>query len=233
MPLNNNATPILTSTAAYASRPAAGTAGNLFLPSDGYTVQRDTGAAWVPWGPVLPLTQPPAVASWTWRNQGSATATDDAGAVVLKTITAGINLRILELSAPTPPYTRTASMLFTGDTNGQCGLCWTDGTKVVGFIFSIVGGVPTLGVYKYTNVTTFSATYTTASVPLMVGGPVLLQISDDNTNRLCRISGDKKNWYEVHSVARTDFLTPTTIGWLVDGGTSSVKPAVATLVSWE
>jgi len=37
-------------TLAQASRQAAAKAGRLFLPSDGFTIQRDTGAACVPWG---------------------------------------------------------------------------------------------------------------------------------------------------------------------------------------
>ena len=45
-------------TAAYGSRPAAGNDGDLFLPNNGFYLERDTGAAWVPWGPIHPLTAP-------------------------------------------------------------------------------------------------------------------------------------------------------------------------------
>src|SRR5258707_1057386 len=57
------------STGSEASIPGASTAGNLYLPNDGFWQQRDTGTAWVPWGPLYPLTDPAIKAPTTWVNQ--------------------------------------------------------------------------------------------------------------------------------------------------------------------
>lgn len=71
--------------------------GNLFLPNNGYQWYRDTGVAFAPWGPIFPLTSPGLLSTWTWRNQGSATAADSNGGVVLSVASeAGNNLHILE-----------------------------------------------------------------------------------------------------------------------------------------
>jgi hypothetical protein len=218
---------------AYGALPAAATAGRLGLLSDAYALWRDTGAAWAPWGPIMPLTKPPALASFTWRNQGSASAADDAGAIVLQTPTAQISFKILEISAPTPPYTITAMILGAGGILSNWGLCWTDGTKIACMIVDVNGNDPRIGSHKFNSVTSFSATYTSLLIPHGAKPALWLQVSDDNTNRICRFSNDGKNWYQVHSVGRTDFLTPTTVGWFADGGASSTQPTIATLLSWK
>ena len=70
-----------TFTDTYANEPAAGNDGDLFLPSNGFHLERDTGAAWVPWGPIFPMTKPPALSTWAWINQGTATADETNGGI--------------------------------------------------------------------------------------------------------------------------------------------------------
>jgi hypothetical protein len=41
----------------YATRPAAGTAGRLFLPTDDTGIERDTGSTWNRYGPIFPITK--------------------------------------------------------------------------------------------------------------------------------------------------------------------------------
>ncbi len=79
---------VVGSYAAYASRPAAGTAGRVFVPSDGLTTFVDSGSAWRPIinGSVVG-TQPPAAASFTLVQSTGltnvATLTDQTGALKL------------------------------------------------------------------------------------------------------------------------------------------------------
>lgn len=54
----------------FASRPAAGTPGRIFLPSDGLFLERDNGAAWEKFGPIWPVT--PAVRA-AWRRLATTT----------------------------------------------------------------------------------------------------------------------------------------------------------------
>ena len=42
----------------YANRPAAGTPGRIFLPTDGIFIERDNGSTWDKFGPIWPMTPP-------------------------------------------------------------------------------------------------------------------------------------------------------------------------------
>ena len=46
-----------------ASRPAAGTPGRIFLPTDGLFLERDNGSTWEKFGPIWPMTPPVAAIS--------------------------------------------------------------------------------------------------------------------------------------------------------------------------
>jgi hypothetical protein len=70
-------------TGTFASRPAAGNAGTLYLPTDSPIAFRDNGTSWVGFGPVLPLDTPPAANTFTIRQTGSnATLVDDKGGLL-------------------------------------------------------------------------------------------------------------------------------------------------------
>jgi hypothetical protein len=62
--------PTLTGTTSALPAAAAGNANQLYIPTDGPIWQRSSGSVWSPFGPVFPFTTPPAMASWTWVNQG-------------------------------------------------------------------------------------------------------------------------------------------------------------------
>jgi hypothetical protein len=82
----------------------------VYIPTDGPIWQRSSGSVWTPFGPVFPFTKPPAVASWTWVNQGSATAVDSNAGVYLQCDAVNTdNYRILVKTAPSTPYTITAA----------------------------------------------------------------------------------------------------------------------------
>lgn len=219
-------------TGTYASRPAAGTSGRIYLPTDGYSLAADTGAAWLPYGPIMPLTQPPALASWTQTNIGTATVADQRGGVLISTPTPVTSMKMLTLAAPATPYTLTALMIPTMGTSGQYGMCWSNGTAVVSFGVDVSANIPRFTNFKFTNPTTFSASYQTVNMPHMAQ-PMYMQISDDGTNRICRFSKDGDDYYQIHSIGRTDFLTPTQVGWYAEGGTSATQPAIVLLVSWK
>lgn len=222
-----------THTSAYGSRPSASNAGDLFLPSDGYNVQRDTGAAWVPWGPLFSFTEPPAVSGFAWVNQGAATGADSKGAIVMTApASASDNLRILKKTAPATPYTITVAMLPTlaGANYCKAGLCWRESSsgKVIDFGVGY-STVFQLSATKWTNATTYSADY--ASLGMLPLGVIFLRISDDGTNRKCSFSTDGQNFVQVHSVGRTDFMTADEIGLLLNENNANYT-AAATFLSY-
>jgi hypothetical protein len=224
-----------TSKAAYGSRPAVSNDGNLFFPTDGYAVDRDNGTTYDPWGPLFALTRPPALSGFTAVNQGSATADESRGAIeIVAPTSAGDNLRIWKKSAPATPYTITAGLLLTmvGENYVRGGLLWRESSsgKAVSLDFTYGGGWQ-WGVTKWTNSTTYSADY--RLVPGLLMGPVIwLRINDDGTNRKCSVSCDGRNFVQIHSVGRTDFITADEIGFHVNVNNANYQAAM-TLLSWK
>lgn len=224
-----------THTAAYGSRPAAGNPGDLFLPADGMTVERDTGSAWVPWGPVFPLTAP-VDGDFAWVNQGGASVdTTRGGIYLLAPAGAGVNLRIRKKSAPATPYTITAAFLAEGLmlNNPWFGLLFrqsSDG-KIAGFgIQRNTSNTDNLYSVKYADATTFSALYT--GVGYKTSCLYFFRIADDGTNRICSFSCDGQHWQTFHTIGRTDFLTADEVGFWVNAE-QGTWPVGVTLLSWK
>lgn len=205
-------------TSAYASPPASPASGDLWLPSDSAVLLRYSGAAWVPWGPVYPLTIPPT-SGWSWVNQGAATiATTAYGQYLEMRADNNLSLRIRVRSAPGTPYTITVMIVANGPYPALSGYGLVfrqsaDG-KLVNFACGADGTAPgrSLIVQKFSNATTFSASYQTV---VCAEWPRFLRIADDGTNRVCSVSHDGVHFLQVHSVGRTDFLTADEVGFYV------------------
>lgn len=223
-------------TAAYGSRPAASNDGDLFLPNNGVYLERDTGAAWVPWGPLFPFTAP-VDGDFSWTNQGGASVvTTQGGIYLLAPANAGASLRIRRKAAPSTPYTITAAFAASilNLSNQRAGLCFrqsSDG-KLVIFYLLATNAAFTLQTDKFTNETTGSATYSSIAANAMRGPVVFLRIADNGTNRICSYSTDGQNWIQIHSVGRTDFLTADQVGFFVSEESNSVAAGM-TLLSWK
>lgn len=223
------------STGAEAAIPAFGTAGNLYLPNDGYWLQRDSGAAWVPWGPIYPMT-PPIDGDFAWVNQGGASVVTANGGIFLRApAVASANYRIKKKAAPATPYTVTAAItpMSVALNYQQAGILFrqsSDGKFVTfGLEYATAGVV--LAVYKYTGVTAFSASYTSRGF-LQGQQPIWLRITDDGTNRICSWSMDGQNFIQFHSVGRTDFITADEVGFYCNDSTNTYD-AGNLLLSWK
>lgn len=228
-----------THTAVYASRPAASNAGDLFFPSDGFVAERDTGAAWVPWGPLFPFTAP-VDGDFSWVNQGGASVSTTNGGIYLSApASASANGRLRVKTAPATPYVITAAFLpLPGPAN----------TPFFGLVFrqSSDGKLQSWGVHwaltagwafgsaKWTSETAFSAYYTgSPSAVVSLAGPVIwARIADNGTNRIVSYSMDGQNWYAFHTVGRTDFLTADQVGFWIQGNSNNVVNGM-TLLSWK
>jgi hypothetical protein len=220
-------------TAVLASRQAAAKSGRLFLPTNSFYGQRDTGTAWESWGPFWKLT-PPVSGDFSWVNQGAATSDSTYGGLsILAPAAAGQDIKILKKAAPATPYTITACFLINGfraNYNGA-GLCFrqsADGKLVL--LYVSPSEANTIKVAKWNSPTSYSAEYT--GVPAQYDlHPVWLRITDNGTNRICSFSTDGYYWYQVHSVGRTDFLTADEVGFCADA-VNATYPVRITLLSW-
>lgn len=236
----------------YGSRPAPSNDGNLFLPNDGFSIQRDTGAIYTPWGPIFPLVEPDNT-QFAWINQTSggqsAAVAQQKGAIYFSTPkTSGntLNIRVRKKAAPATPYIITAGFLFIGDIFGggasslvnECGLVWRESGSGELVCF-MIGQVANFALRKWNSPTSFNSEYFNHSSSGWCwnhGALIWLRIADDGTNRIASISADGQNFIAVHTVGRTDFLTADEVGIFLrsDGDSAGSHGGIGmTLLSWD
>jgi hypothetical protein len=216
-------------------------AGNLYLPNNGFQLYRDSGAAFVPFGPIFPFTAP-VDGDFAWVNQGGASISTANGGIFLNAPAgAGNNMRIRKKAAPATPYTITAAIVpqLYPEAFANCGLLFrnsgagTISALAVSFSSSTRFGVH-LQSLKLSSPTLFSAAY----VDLIdwghvyKGGVVFIRIADDGTNRICSWSFDGINFLQAHSVGRTDFLTADEVGFYVESNNANSSSGML-LLSWK
>lgn len=226
---------------AFASIPSAGTAGRIQFFTDAAYVARDNGSTWDYWCNSAPCAPATATSFATTVNTTGATFTDQGNGEYVLTGTAdtGVNTRAWVKSIPSAPYTITAliTVYALNGGYGQCGLVLrqsSDG-KLVDFGWTSGNTDTEHGIIaqKMTSPTATSANYTlnapyyfASSTAIFAGIPLWLRIVDNNTNRILSISPDGVTWLEVHSVSRTDFLTPDQVGFYCDSQLSNKKPVM-------
>lgn len=227
-----------------ASIPAsARVTGDLYRASDSFYRHRWNGSAWVPEGPTWQFTEP-VDGDFAWINQGDATKSTANGGVILYNPAQGAgshNWRIRKKTAPSTPYTIKTAMKVGWNPNiaGQVyfALLWRDNsgnliTHGGYFNSSPSGSVDTtvFVIYKWTSPTAFSAAYLTSwgQVPT---GLIWLGIEDNGTDRKCLWSMDGYTWFTLHTVSRTDFLTPTEIGFALNTSASGSDGSLS-LLHW-
>lgn len=240
-----SSTPVATVTrGTYASRPAAGTAGNLYFCTDSPMVFLDTGAAWVQHGPFFSYTAPPLVSTFSAVNAGGrTTTTTDSKGGILMVATDGANAddyRLIKKSTPGAAHTLIVHLLPSLEplNYSGAGVCWRA---------SSTGNAQFYGVIVNTNNAVLicrnesasgngaSPTFTTgtdlSSISLMntasLGAGLWLKLADDGTtNRTFSVSTDGINWMVTATTGRTTTITPNEVGlWITPrattGGTST------------
>jgi hypothetical protein len=211
------------STGTTASLPAAGTAGRLYLPTDGPYIYQDNGSSWGAFGPVYALT-PPVSGNFSWVNQGDATLDTSNGAMTIVCPSSNGSAeshRLRVLSIPSAPYTATFGLMMNfPNPSSQLVLCGptlrlSGSGQFITFSFRTDSGDLNFTLDKYTNATTYSGSSYVASAQklnFLNGSITWLRIQDDNVNRIFSISKDGYHFQQVFSVGRTDFITPDQIG---------------------
>lgn len=209
-----------------ANIPTAGTPGALFLPSDGYLLQGDSGAAWFAY-PIhsFKCTAPPAVSSLTAVNSIAQNTLTERGDKTLSVLQVGAGgsstYNTAYLTAlPGGNYTFTVGVklnFLRPNNNTYCGITLADGTnaassKLVPFLFNNTSSIPNIALQKWNTVTSWSADYikegySTTTLPFL-----FMQFVDDGTYRYYKLSGDGVLFHTIYRQSRTDFCTPTHAG---------------------
>lgn len=218
----------ITTTGTIASETTAGfTTGDLFFPSDSFYLDR-LASTWKAWGPIFAFTKP-IDGDFTWVNQGSATVTTQGGIILSVAAESGVSIHSRVKTTPGTPYTITAFILPTILNAGGVGLCWRDSGTSKLTLAQIA--IASIGLYDFTNDTTFSATIV-SPVSLMFPGGVWIQIADNGTNKSLSYSGDGYTWVVLNSRTRTSFFTPNQVGFYINNTANNYAIAQA-LLSWK
>ena len=218
-------------TGAYASR-SAYKAGTLYLADDGYSLGRDTGAAFADWGPLFPITLPPAYSSWTWVNQGTATGGNAGGSVYVNApAVGGTNWRVLIRAAPgSTPWTAVLafSALFHQAGNTRSGLVVynNSSTKMVTFGPSCDGA---RSVDQWSSPTAFAGGGSAFTPCYEMRCPLIFyQVVNDGTNLTFSLSPDNANWIQINQQTLASFIGSVThIGFGMDSEGNSYNGIVS------
>lgn len=239
------------SSGAFGSRPAAGTAGRLYLASDAPLLSYDNGSAWSNFqlgSP--PLTVPPAVSTFTAINAGgrTTTSTDSYGGILMVATdgTTAEDYRLRKKTAPVAAYTFTVHMVPTlpeGNYPGA-GICWRASATgntiffgVLGYASTGFGGLSLMCRYCTASSAGASPTFTSSADKVAIeglpfagtGGIWLRMIDDLATTRTFQISADGINFVTILSEARTTSITPDEIGlWIAPRVASNGATTAAT-----
>lgn len=227
----------------YANLPAAAKAGRIYIPNNSfYDLLYDNGSSWDHIVRGKKVT-PPVLGDFTWTNQGSATTVTTNGGIYLSTPNEADNNRFLRLAYPSAPFTRTLCCIphVPIGTAGypNCGIVITDGTKVislgVGWRQDATAGPNNVRgsffeVIRWSTVSTFNAE--SFVYPGSYFAPIWLRFNDNNTDRLYQVSYDGTNFTEVFSETRTNYFTPTHIGFYVNSAGGSIYTGI-TVLGWD
>jgi hypothetical protein len=212
-------------------------AGNLYIPSNGFGLYRDNGAAFVPFGPLFPFTAPDN-SQFTWINQTSGSvsgsvSTTNGGIFLRAPAVGGENWRLRAKAVPgSTPYQVTAAFVYYApNTAFPAAGIWIGDSGTTPKFYAFVRTMGAIKLYRYTSPTAFSATDLTHDDQLQ-GAVTFLRIANDGTNLVFSVSADGQNFEPVSSISKTAFLTaPSQWGICTNAG-QATNAANLTLLSW-
>jgi hypothetical protein len=192
------------------------------------------------------IVAPPALASFTWLNQGTATAqNNNAGAIMMSVANnASTNWRVLYESAPATPYSAVAYIhslnFFESGSASLAGVYFYDSVsgKLEGLEYLVLPGTGCFWrVQQLTNATTGGSTpYLSLTMQGSHNGfseGAWVRLRNDGTSLYFDISQDGVNWRNLYSEVVGSWMTPNSVGWggLVQSSNAS-NFADISLLSW-
>jgi hypothetical protein len=216
---------------AYASRPVAGTAGRIWLPTDSIFSAYDSGSDWKEYYGSTPVYSTNGWPS-TWVNQGTATKDVTKGGLQLhQPALGGDNVRCVVKTAPATPYIITVGLIPRPSLNGHgVGIGFRD--SVGGKLYNVLYGAPGIGTTKWNSPTSWNNNITSLGTQgsQNLAGPLWLQIEDNGTNRIWRYSTDGIFFFTIQTASRTDFFTADQVGVFMNN--NSAQDSDAWFISW-
>jgi len=229
----------------YANLPTAGVAGRLYLPTDSNIIFRDNGTTWNGFGPIVSMTPPPAISSWTNFNmtqnftQSSAPSVTTVGsALLLSAPSSGSNQDIQGLEQTiTAPKTVTACFTprLSYSNYSTAGIFFRDSasTKITFFVLGYSGGTIGFDVGHYTGPSDTGHTDQgngNAGAP-QIQIPIWFKMIDDGTNITYLYSYDGISYITQYTETRAAFIgTPNRVGFATNTYTAS---SAILLHSWK
>lgn len=202
---------------------------------------RCSGSAWIYSYGGFQIT-PPSSLSWSWDNQDASVVTSGSGIEHILSDTASTDsLHVRYTATPAAPYTidmliRKDWLSFAGDERTGVVFRESSSGKLIVFYFghTASGALYFMAIDKFTNSTTFSATYdggTSVNYELVnFSQEVWLRIKNDDTNLSWYSSFDGVNFRQFGSSrAKANFFTtaPDGYGFTVGHATGTNVPAVS------
>lgn len=207
------------------------TRGNRFKASDSEYDFIFDGSNWQAFWRGLPVTVPPSIGGLTWVNQGSATADQTTGKLVITVPGSSASHHCLVKSMPARPYTFDVGVQHLGSfaTISESGIVVRDSAagKLVVFVKFWSANTLRLALSNWNSPTSFNAAVQEWAG---VDWPLFLRLVDDNTNFNFYYSHDKLSWVLFKQVGRTAFLAaPDQVG--IDTESESAD-CVGTFFHW-
>jgi hypothetical protein len=173
-----------------------------------------------------------------WLNQGTSLVSDSAVGITIDAPSAGVNSNVVAryMPAPSPPYTITALIAATRNSNNfsGAGIGWYDGSNKLHVMSLTInnGAAARLEVEKWNTTTSFN-NIDIASSTNAFSQPIWFRIQDDGTNVSFAFSQDGASFLPLFSVAKAS-------SWLGTSGYNNVlffsNPqggrTLSTLMSW-
>ena len=192
-----------------------------------------------------PFSFPPAIAAFTWINQGSATAASNGGPWTLTMPHPGgsnqwaVLYKANDFSTPYAIGIGHKAWL-PGSSFMGAALVLTDGTKLLLFQMALTTGTTlAITIERWTNATTFSSTVfsqtTISGLSMAVNASPLevcyLRWRNDASTLYADVSLDGYKWQNIYTEAVAAFLTPTGYGFGMRNDQTGKTP-YATLLGW-
>jgi hypothetical protein len=198
----------------------------------------------------LPLTlvdddgvTPLAASDFTWVNQGGASATDQAGTIVMRVPTqSGENVRGLTFAAPSTPYAYAAAfqvVLPLGEAGDipQAGFGFrqdSTGKMTLVSAHASNSGGSQLAIYNFNDPTTYAGSDPLAPRPInWTGNLIWVKLEDDGTD-LKFYLGDGAEWVLIRTYARTTHMLggPDELVWGGNNTNNGDCEMLVRLVHW-
>lgn len=170
---------------------------------------------------------------------GTSTATQLANSVTLTdAATASTHLRRYKATAYSPGSSATAIAYFQNNCVLEAyhlhGLYVSDGTKLITYAVVMTGTTNIKAdVLKWATETTATGTSYLSTVPILTSPDYWLKLVDGGTGNSLTfsVSRDGLNWVQVHTISRTDYLTPSELGIVWESNNATHAASISWL-SW-